>query len=94
MLLGDKDEIMSFPLRRLIRTRIANPTLASQAPKARINIGIVINMVDVEDRVNDNISVNDKIEASKESRHISNLFRMIIIDEIVIIEINKVNSCG
>jgi len=94
MLLGVTEEIKSFPFSRLIRTKIANATLASQAPKARMNIGIVRNIVEVEDKVNDSIRVKDRIDASRDKRHINNLFRMIIIDEIVTREIINVSSWG
>ena len=88
------EEIRSFPFRRLIRTKIAKATLASHAPKARINMGMVKNIVEVEDKVNESINVRDKIDASSERRHISNLFRIMIIDEIVTKEIIKVSSWG
>jgi len=91
-LLGVTEEIRSFPFNRLMRTKIANATLASQAPKARMNIGMVRNIVEVEDRVKDSIRVKDKIDASRDRRHISSLFRMIIIDEIVTKEIRNVSS--
>ena len=88
------DEIRSFPFSRLISTKIASATLASQAPNARINIGIVRYIVDVDDSVKDSIKVSDKMEASSESKHISNLFRIMIIEEMVIIEMINVSSCG
>lgn len=94
MLLGVIEEIKSFPFRRLIRTRMAKATLASHAPKAKMNMGMVKNMVEVDDRVNESISVRDKIDASSERRHISSLFRIMIIEEIVTKEIIKVSSWG
>ena len=93
-MLGVTEEIRSFPLRRLIKTKIAKATLASHAPKARINIGMVRNIVEVEDKVNESIRVSDRIDASSERRHINNLFRIIMIEEIVTREIINVSSWG
>lgn len=91
-LLGVMEEIRSFPFSRLMSTKIAKATLASQAPNARINIGMVKYMVDLEDKVKEIMRVRERIDASRDRRHISNLLRKIIIDEIVIIEIISVSS--
>ena len=88
------EEIRSFPLRRLIRTRIAKATLASHAPNAKINIGIIKYMVEVDDRVKDSMRVKDRMDASSDRRHIRSLFRIIIIDVIDTREMINVNSCG
>lgn len=50
--------------------------------------------MEVDDIVKDSIKVNDRIDASRDRRHIRSLFRIIIIDEMDTNEIINVNSCG
>lgn len=59
-----------------------------------MNIGIIRYIVEVEDRVKDSIRVRDKIEASRESKHIKSLLRIMMIDEIDTKEMINVSSCG
>lgn len=64
-----KDEIASLPYVRVIFTKQANPSLASQAPNDKINSGVKLSVCDCIDK-----TIIDKINspnviASKFSKH-------------------------